>query len=264
MKTFPACWRASKTADHSSVASNRRSFKSSGSKSTADTESQCASQPFLPKCLDASSDASPENAANCRSPVQNITVTEPCATLKIGGNPSASFHKLNLDDYRRRHTKSSSTPVDSCKSTLVADGQESDRSLPGWSESAAEVVNMSATNTSAAPPRVKLKIGSRVVTKSVASPEKPSTDVHTSYVMQNTMCNDTSLSGQYFSDAPVACANGDAFEDLNLLTVGPSVKSARRVSSSSSYSCEDENSNVEPPSKRARVSFSQQFSSTAD
>jgi len=257
MKTFPACWRAN-AVDHRSIGSDGRGSESSRSTSSG-AESQSASDLFSSKCLDV---FSPESAADCKSPVQHITATESCAAiggLKIGSNPSTSLRKLNLDDYKQRHSRPSVMPVDSAKSTVVASRQESRKSLPGRSESAPEIVrsscNITPANTSCARPRIKLKLGSKVVVKSVTSPEKPSTDVHTTCVRRET---------SFSSDVSIACVNRNASEKPSLLAVSPSVKIAGHTSSSSSRSCEDENSNLEPPSKRARMSLNRHLSSTAD
>ena len=268
-KTFPACWRAN-GVDGNSVGRDGKGSESSRSTGSSGTESQSTSEQFSPNDIDASVDTSPESTANwsagCRSVARNETATESCVTvdeLSTSSNPSSTSRKLNLDDYRQRHAKPSDIPVDLySQSTVVANRQKSHRR----SESAPDVVrscaNMSTANTPGAKPRIKLKIGSEVVVKAVVSPEKRSTDVRTSYAMQHAICGDTGLSRHCSAD--VACVNGDVAEELNLFLSTPSVESAGHASSSGSYRCGDENGSSEPPSKRARMSFNRQLSSTVD
>jgi len=132
-------------------------------------------------------------------------------------------------------------------------------------------VSSSSLLASGAKPRIKLKIGSEVVFNSVISPGKLSADVAAAGVTQNTIGNDTGLSGQNAADVPDDCVNEESnlLNSLSAKTAGVpddcvneesnllnSLSAKTAGYALFSGSCEDENGNSEPPLKRARVSFS--------
>ena len=273
LKTFPACWRANTTDLKGIEGDGKDSDSSARSAGSSATEGQRASEQLSLKGINASSDALPESAANCstccESPLPNKTVTASRVTVnetKTNNNPSASSRKLNLEDYKRRLSNPSITAVDcsGSKSTAVANKQGSHGSLPRCSKSVPEVVNsslkVSTTNTPGVKPRIKLKIGPQVVVSTVISPQRAGSDVCRADVMQNILTNGTCSSGQCAADVPFASVNGDASEESNLVLFSPSAVRAGHASSSSSFGCEDESSNSQPPSKRARMSFNRQLS----
>ena len=260
-----------KPVEHLADANSVTLDQGTGSGTSNSAASSCTESHTALVLCSPVSNTSPGLAPDCctssNSLVQVKTESLSCIAVnesETNNNSYTSAHKMNLDDYRRHRIKPAVATKDHLfKSTVAHNHKESHRSEDHLcSDSAAEIANSSSCmNKSDAKQRIKLKIGSEVVVKTFFGRNTQGGDVCTSSKMQNIVCNGNSLSQQGSNDVPKVCVNGDASAKLrNVSSLGEGNGHALSDSSSG----EEGSSDLEPPSKHARMSFKQRCSSPAE
>lgn len=266
-KSFPACWQkqtneaenhadATNSTDHATGCSQY--LKSAPSLST---KYQTASELASPVA-----DSSSRNRCNDEDLSVSSTQVKSEQLSKTSNGPSTSARKVNLDDYWHHQTKPSVTTVDEYSSSNVVVNQKQNYISEHNHMSAESSMecggSVSNSNRSDAKLRIKLKVGSEVVTNTSFSPEMQTCSVSALEKMQNVVCNENGLPEQFSNDAPVICINGDDSGRLCLRNVSSPVDCNGHVTSSSSG--RRDRSDSEPPSKHARMSYPQQFAFVND
>lgn len=234
--------------------------------SSSGTDSQSVTELFSPQGTNSSSDASPGSGPSSSSPHRSKTPTLSSATATTGNSTSVSSRKMNLDGYRQlRATHAATSASSRYESTAAQSGGENRKcgkaTSTKRSESSSDVVG-SSLNTAVVKPRIKLKIGSQVVVETFVGPPHPTTDADTSREVNCVARKHGSSSDQFASRLPNGHVNGKLSKKLNLPNVVPSVECSGLVMSSSCSSQEE--SDLEPLSKRARTSFKQSRSAIVD
>jgi len=231
-------------------------------------DNQSSSGLFSPNGTNSSSHASPKNTPNgaaSGSPRQTESQSLSCIEVSESKkNRSKSAHKMTLEDYRCRQSDLTVMTMDCrSKATVAPNHRENKRfdedSAPSeYMEENVTSLNLSNSKKSGVKPRIKLKIGSEVVAKTVSSPKKQSCDVYMPNKVGNVTCNGSSLPEKCSNNVLKDFANEETSEKLNLLNAYSSAESSGHACNGSS--CED-SSDSEPPSKHARMSSKLQFPS---